>query len=167
MNRILMAALCSLALGGLASPARALPLIDISVGGGVVLMGDDPAGAVSAGLHVPLGPWWGAQASYSRTVIDGSLDRSSGSIDYRGQLLGGFLTLTSPSPGIKFRGKVGLKEARFSLRHGPQTKRLSSIGPALGVAVLSRSWQIEAVRSRIDDGSLDRGITRLSLNYVW
>ncbi|TVS13088.1 MAG: hypothetical protein EA419_02960 [Wenzhouxiangella sp.] len=167
MTRLLPAILMIVFSAGLAAPARALPLVDIGLGAGVMAMGDDPAAALSLGVHVPLGPFWGAEATYSRSVIDGTIDRTSGSADYSGSMLGGFLTLTSPSPGIRFRAKIGLQRAAFRLDHEAENGRFNSLEPALGLGILARHWQLEVTRSRIDDRDLDEGITKLTVKYVW
>lgn len=167
MIKQILATMALVAIAALPAPARALPLIDIGLGAGVVMKGSDHALALSAGIHVPLGFLFGAEASYTRTLTDGSVDRDTGSVDYSGSLLGGFVTLTSPSPGIKLRGKLGLQRASFDLDDDADGGRFSSIEPALGVGVLGRNWQLELTRSRIDDRKLDQGITSLSLQYVW
>ncbi len=167
MTRLFFFVVLIISAAGLAEPARALPLVDIGLGAGAVMIGDDPAVSISLDVHVSLGPWWGAEAGYTRTVLDGAIDRASGSVDYSASLLAGFLTLTSPSPGIKFRGKLGLQRARFRLDHEADGGNFNSLGPALGVGVLARHWQLELTRSRIDDGDLDEGITQLNLKYLW
>jgi hypothetical protein len=167
MNKQMIASLLLAGTLVAAPAAKALPLIDIGIGAGPLTMEDDDsaafAGTVSVGVNIPVIPLMGVEGTLTQTLADGSFDSPFGDIDYSGNQLGAFATITTPTPGIKARGKLGLVRSDFDIGGGSA----SSTDLALGVAVLFGSWRAEWTRTMVDDDGFEQDIDFLSLSYVF
>jgi hypothetical protein len=151
--------------------AKALPLIDIGIGAGPLTMEDDDsaaiAGTVSVGVNIPVIPLMGVEGQLTQTLSDGSFDGGGfGDTDYSGNQLGAFATITTPTPGIKFKGKLGLVRSDFDFDSSFGSVSQDSTDLAFGAAVLFGSWQVEWTRTKVDD-DIEQDIDFLSLSYVF
>ncbi|MEA5445372.1 outer membrane beta-barrel protein [Gammaproteobacteria bacterium AB-CW1] len=167
MNKHIIAGLVLAGSVAAAPAAKALPLIDIGVGAGVLTMEDDSDGAaaVSAlvGVNIPATPF-GVEGTFTQTISDGSFDFNGGSLDYSGNQLGAFVTANTPTPGIKVKGKLGMVRSDFDF---DGMGSASSTDFAFGAAVIFTSWQLEWTRTKVDDGGVDQDIDYISISYVW
>ncbi|MDQ2070059.1 hypothetical protein [Natronospira bacteriovora] len=162
MNKQLIAGLL-LAGSLIAAPAaKALPLIDIGVGIGALTLEDDDsaaiAGTASVGVNIPFIPLVGVEGQLTQTLQDGEI----GGFDYSGNQLGAFATITTPTPFLKVRGKLGMVRSDFSFNGFSN----DSTDFAIGAAALFGDWRVEWTRTMADDE--DGGdIDFISLSYVF
>lgn len=168
MNRQIIAGLILAGTLIAAPTAKALPMVDIGVGGGPLTIEDDDSSAIAlsgtVGVNIPVIPLVGVEGHIIQTVQDGEIGVS----DYSGNQLGAFMTITTPTPGIKVKGKVGMMRWDYEFDYPGGSSSLDGSDLAFGIAARFSDWQIELTRTMAeDDFDNEFNIDMLSVSYIF